>query len=373
MDEKKKKLISNIAEKFEEKKNLVEIQEYGNGHINETYLLTYSDSGMINHRILQKINKQVFPKPEEVMENIVNVTTHLKRKIIENGGDAARETLTIIPTKKGENYYLDESGECWREYLFITNAVSYDSVENKNDFYQAALAFGNFQRLLADFPTEILHETIIQFHDTRKRFADFKKAVEKDVAGRVENVQEEIKFVLEREDAANYFSELLDSGLIPLRVVHNDTKLNNIMMDVDTGKGICVIDLDTVMPGLAMFDFGDAIRFGANTATEDEKDLSKVSCDMELFECYVKGFLEGCAGRLTSKEIWLMPMGAKVMAYECGMRFLTDYLQGDVYFKIKRADHNLDRCRTQFALVADMERKWDCLLNVIENYTDRCL
>lgn len=370
MEKNKKVQLERAAGQFEESGLFVDARPYGNGHINETYILTYEESGKKINTILQKINKKVFPKPEEVMENIANVTAHLKKKITANGGDPARETLNIVPTKDGKNYYLDDDGEYWREYVFVTNATSYDVVKDKNDFYQSAVSFGNFQCLLADFPAETLHETIPQFHDTRKRFADFRKAVEEDIAGRAAEVQEEIKFVLDRENVANYFSELLDRKELPLRVTHNDTKLNNIMIDNESGKGICVIDLDTVMPGLAVFDFGDSIRFGASTAAEDEKDLSKVSCSMELFECYVKGFLEGCNGRLTSKEVALMPMGAKVMTFECGMRFLTDYLQGDVYFKIHRKEHNLDRCRTQFALVADMERKWDQMTAVIRKYAN---
>ena len=224
--------------------------------------------------------------------------------------------------------------------------------------------------MLADYPADTLNETIAGFHDTRARFAVFKKAVEEDVLGRAASVKEEIQFVLDREDVANCFSELQDKGELPLRVTHNDTKLNNIMIDNKTGKGICVIDLDTVMPGLAMNDFGDSIRFGASTAAEDERDLSKVSCSMDLFDLYTKGFIEGCAGRLTSEELKLLPMGAKVMTFECGMRFLTDYLQGDRYFKIHREDHNLDRCRTQFKLVADMEKKWDTMQSIVKKYQE---
>ena len=245
---------------------------------------------------------------------------------------------------------------------------THDQVETPEDFYQSAVSFGNFQRLLADYPAETLHETIVGFHDTKARFATFKKAVEEDVCGRAASVQKEIDFVLAHEDVANVFGDMLANGELPLRVTHNDTKLNNIMIDDKTGKGICVIDLDTVMPGLAMNDFGDSIRFGASTAAEDEQDLSKVSCDMELFDVYAKGFIEGCGGKLTQKEIEMMPMGAKVMTFECGMRFLTDHLQGDTYFKIHRENHNLDRCRTQFKLVEDMEAKWDTMQEIIKKY-----
>lgn len=276
----------------------------------------------------------------------------------------------MIPTVDGKPYYLDSKGDYWRSYKFITDATSYDQVEKPEHFYQSAVAFGNFQRLLADYPAETLHETIKGFHNTKARFATFKQVVEEDVMGRAASVQKEIQFVLDREETADYFCDLLDRGELPLRVTHNDTKLNNIMIDNKTGRGICVIDLDTVMPGLAMHDFGDSIRFGASTAAEDEQNLDKVSCSMELFELYAKGYIEGCGGKLTKREIELMPMGAKTMTYECGMRFLTDYLQGDTYFKIHREKHNLDRCRTQFKLVEDMEQKWYTMQDIVNKYSN---
>ena len=342
---------------------------FGSGHINDTYLLTFENSDMGDmSAILQRMNREIFLKPVELMENIVGVTSHLREKIIENGGDPERETLNIIPTKDGKAYYIDSQGEYWRSYKFITDARCYDQVEEPEDFYESAVAFGNFQRLLADYPAQTLHETIKGFHDTQARLEVFKQAVEQDVCGRAASVAREIEFVLGHEDTAKVFGKLQKKGQIPLRVTHNDTKLNNIMIDNTTRKGICVIDLDTVMPGLAMNDFGDSIRFGASTAAEDEKDLSKVSCSMELFEIYVKGFLRGCAGSLTPKEVELLPMGAKVMTYECGMRFLTDYLQGDHYFKIQREDHNLDRARTQFKLVEEMEAKWDIMREIVSRY-----
>ena len=336
---------------------------------NDTYLLVFRIGKMGTLKaILQRMNKEIFTNPEELMENVVGVTSYLRERIAENGGDPDRETLNLIPAKDGKQYFVDSQGEYWRSYIFITDATSYDQVEKPEDFYESAVAFGNFQRLLADYPAETLHETIKGFHDTRARFQVFKEAVEKDVCGRAADVQKEIDFVLAHEDVANVFGDLQAKGEIPLRVTHNDTKLNNIMIDNITGKGICVIDLDTVMPGLAMNDFGDSIRFGASTAAEDEPDLSKVSCSMELFEIYVKGFLEGCGGRLTEKEVELLPMGAKVMTFECGMRFLTDYLEGDHYFKIHREGHNLDRCRTQFKLVEDMEAKWDTMQEIVKKY-----
>lgn len=339
---------------------------YGSGHINDTFLLIF-DIGNNQEKkyILQRMNQRIFENPVELMENIVNVTTYLRRIIISNGGNAERETLNVIPTHKNNNYFVDSLSEYWRAYLFIEDAISYDMVEKPEDFYQSGLAFGKFQQLLADFPADTLHETIKGFHDTKARFKVFQQAVKHDKMGRASDVQEEIEFVLQREHLANVLGEMLASGELPVRVTHNDTKLNNIMMDKKTGKGICVIDLDTVMPGLAINDFGDSIRFGANTGAEDEIDLSKVSCDMELFELYSKGFIKGCAGKLTDTEIKMMPMGAMVMTFECGMRFLTDYLQGDTYFKIHRKNHNLDRCRTQFKLVSDMEEKFNRMEDII--------
>lgn len=343
---------------------LKEAAVYGSGHINDTYLLILSDRNVI----LQRMNRRVFARPEELMENIIGVTSHLRKKILERGGNPDRETLNLIPSAAGKQYYVDSAGEYWRAYQFITDASSYDQVRKEDDFYQSGWAFGNFQCLLADYPIETLHETIVGFHDTRARFETFYQAVQEDVCHRAASVRDEIAFVLAREEITDVFQNMRDRGEIPLRVTHNDTKLNNVMIDNQTGRGLCVIDLDTVMPGLAVNDFGDSVRFGASTAAEDEKDLSKVSCDLQLFEAYAKGFLAGCQGKLTPKEVELLPMGAKMMTFECGMRFLTDYLQGDHYFKIHRENHNLDRCRTQFKLVWDMEKKW----NKMEELANKC-
>lgn len=359
------KTLEEASKNFQYSGEATSIVPYGSGHINDTFLVTLDNGEKV---ILQRMNKSIFLQPVELMENIMNVTAHLRNKIIEKGGDPERETLNVIPDVKGSPYYLDSENEYWRSYKFITDATSFDQVRCADDFYQSAISFGNFQSLLADYPAETLHETIQGFHDTKARFQVFKDAVAADICKRAEGVQKEIDFVLAHEDVANYFGELLDAGKLPLRVTHNDTKLNNIMIDNATGKAICVIDLDTVMPGLAMNDFGDSIRFGASTAAEDEKDLDKVWCDMELFEIYVKGFIEGCAGKLTDLEMELMPMGAKVMTFECGMRFLTDYLQGDVYFKTHYEGQNLDRCRTQFKLVEDMEAKWETMQEIVAKY-----
>ena len=361
MSEDLKKIVSH----FQFGEAVASVEPYGNGHINDTYLVEAENGQRL---ILQRMNHTVFKNPVELMENIQNVTLYLRKKILENGGDPMRETLNVVPSEDGKAYYMDDEGEYWRIYYYIPDAFCYDQADTPELFAASGLAFGNFQRLLADYPAETLHETIEKFHDTRARFARFLEVVEADPCGRAAFVQKEIQFVLDHEDVANVFAKMQDAGGLPLRVTHNDTKLNNIMMDKKTGKGICVIDLDTVMPGLAMNDFGDSIRFGASTAEEDERDLSKVSCDMEYFQAYAEAFIRGCGGKLTEKEISLLPMGAKVMTFECGMRFLTDYLEGDVYFKIHRENHNLDRCRTQFKLVEDMEHKWDIVCNIVKKY-----
>ncbi|MEE1086710.1 MAG: aminoglycoside phosphotransferase family protein [Schaedlerella sp.] len=361
----KKEVVSG----FHFKGTMIDMCPYGSGHINDTFLLTYDrgEEGIFKY-ILQRMNTNIFKNPTELMENILGVTAHLRKKIIAKGGDPERETLNVIKANDKKPYYVDSKGGYWRAFVFIKDATSYDQVETEEDFYESAVSFGRFQSMLADYPAETLHEIIEGFHDTKARFEVFKKAVAEDIMRRADSVQEEIQFVLNHEDVAEYFGELLTKGELPLRVTHNDTKLNNIMIDDETRKGICVIDLDTVMPGLAMNDFGDAIRFGASTAAEDEKDLDKVWCDMNLFDIFAKGFIEGCDGKLTEKEIELLPMGAKVMTFECGMRFLTDYLQGDTYFKVHREGQNLDRCRTQFKLVADMEDKWSTMNEIIKKY-----
>lgn len=337
---------------------------YGNGHINDTFkIICVKEDGSEHKYILQSVNNNVFKKPEQVLENIEKVTEYL-RGIVEN----PREVLVLARTHSGATYYKDKDGFCWRIYDFVTDSICLDRVENTEDFYQCALAFGKFQRYLNDFPADSLYETIPDFHNTPKRYENFLKAVEEDKCGRAASVKEEIEFVKARKE---FYSVLLDShkqGKLPLRVSHNDTKSNNVMLDASTRKALCVIDLDTIMPGFSVTDFGDAIRFGASTAEEDEKDLSKVSMDIKMFEIYTQGFLDGCGGQLPDSEIMLLPEGAKMMTVECGMRFLTDYLEGDTYFKTNYPEHNLDRCRTQFKLVADMESKWDDMKNIVKQY-----
>lgn len=347
---------------------LKECIRYGSGHINDTYRLTYETPQGTKRYILQRMSKSIFKKPVELMENVSGVTAWLRKKIIENGGEPERETLTLVKSNDGLPYFVDSTGEYWRVYLFIEGATCYDAVKDDNDFYQSAVAFGHFQRLLADYPAETLHETIKDFHNTPDRLEKFKKAVAEDICGRAASVQKEIDFILEREELTHALYDLQLDGRLPLRVTHNDTKLNNIMIDDETGKAICVIDLDTVMPGLTANDFGDFIRFGASTALEDEQDLSKVSCDLHLFDVYARGFIEGCGGALTDLEIDMLPMGAILMTFENGIRFLTDHLEGDHYFHIHREGHNLDRCRTQLTLVKDMQEKLPQMNAIIQKY-----
>lgn len=351
---------------FQFQGTLINEKTYGNGHINDTFLLEFSNPDQ--KVILQRLNHQIFTKPVEVMENIEGITSYLREQIGKEGGNPERETLNLIKAIDEKPYYQDSIGSFWRAFYFIEDAVCLEQVEKPSDFYESAVAFGHFQYMLKNYPADTLHETIPGFHDTTMRFRAFEQSVREDVCGRVKEVSPEIGFVLQRETETHVLVDLLRDGELPLRVTHNDTKLNNIMLDAKTRKGMCVIDLDTVMPGLAIYDFGDSIRFGASTAAEDEKDLSKVSCSMELFECYTRGYIEGCQGTLTKKELEMLPMGAKLMTLECGIRFLTDYLQGDVYYKIHRPEQNLDRCRTQFKLVADMESKWTQMKQIIEKY-----
>jgi hypothetical protein len=354
--------IHEAIENIDFKGNLIDYVPYGSGHINDTFLVRFmEESGSIKRYILQRMNHETFKNPEQLMENIFGITKFIRKKIEENHGDVNRETLNIITTQTGQSFYKDSIGSYWRGYLFIENADCYDSVKNPDDFYQSAVAFGNFQYQLADYPAHTLHETIPDFHNTPVRFHNLIKAIETDRMGRVKEVSDEIRFALEREEFTHVLINLYTEGKLPLKVTHNDTKLNNVMIDHVTKKGLCVIDLDTVMPGFSANDFGDSIRFGASTGAEDETDLSKVNFDMELYKIFTKGFLEGCKGSLTDTELSMLPTGAKMMTLECGIRFLTDYLEGDTYFKIHREKHNLDRCRTQFKLVADMEKNWDVM------------
>ena len=345
------------------------VKPFGEGHINETYAVYMPVDGEDELcYILQRVNNNVFKDPAGVMENIFRVTEYLRNVIREEGGDPDRETLAAIKTKNGCTYFEDNEGQPWRSYHFIHDSVCFQSVEKPEQFYQSGNSFGHFLKQLGNYPASELNETIPDFHNTVKRFEAFQMSLKRDIKNRAASCKKEIEFALNRKEDCGVLVKQQEEGTLPLRVTHNDTKLNNIMIDDETRKAICVIDLDTVMPGLAVNDFGDSIRFGASTGEEDERDLSKVSCSMELFDLYTKGFIEGCNGSLTKEELDMLPIGAMTMTYECGMRFLTDYLEGDHYFKVHREGHNLDRCRTQFKLVKDMEEKLEQMNEIVNKY-----
>lgn len=352
-------LLRQAAAAFAFDRPAGEAERFGAGHINDTFAVWAADRS--KRWILQRINTDTFTDPAGLMENVTGVTAYLRRQIIERGGDPDRETLNVIPTLDGKAYYTDTEGGAWRAYIFVEGTVCLQKVENERDFYTAAETFGNFQNQLAGYPAATLHETIARFHDTPNRYANFEKALAADVMGRAKDVGPEIAFIRAREADCHVLMDQLAAGVLPLRVTHNDTKLNNVLIDQATGKGICVIDLDTVMPGLSAYDFGDSIRFGANDCAEDEPDQSKVHFSLHLYEVFARGYLAAAGSAMTEAERRSLPWGAKLMTLECGIRFLTDYLEGDHYFKISRPDQNLDRARTQFTLVQGMEREFDAM------------
>ena len=350
----------NLEEILQQFNLSADIEPYGNGHINDTFLVTPKKY------ILQRINVSIFKNPDELMDNIENVTSFLKEKIIAAGGNPERETLTVIPTKDGKKYYKLDDKNVFRLYIFVTDTKSIENSKTPADLYEAGIGFGHFQKLLDDFPVEKLYETIKDFHHTPKRVEALKDAIEKNAAGRADSVKDEIAFALENAVWADVVIKGIAEGLIPVRVTHNDTKINNILFDEVTGKAVCVIDLDTVMPGSMLYDFGDALRMGGSTAAEDETDLDKVWFEEKAFEAFAKGYMSEMKEALTEEEIRLLPLSVKLMTYECGIRFLTDYLNGDTYFKIHREHHNLDRARNQFKLVADITAKEEKLAEIIK-------
>ncbi len=338
----------------------VTCEPYGCGHINDTYLVT-CDNGY--KYILQRINNKVFPNVEGLMNNIVSVTTFLRQKTKAEGRNPNRECLTPIKLLN-EDWYIEDGNSYWRMFIFIDNALTLQTAEEPRDFYNAGCAFGRFQQMLADFPADTLCEVIAGFHNTKQRYENLEKAIAANQSGRADEVAKEIAFARARKEDCAVLVDMLERGELPLRVTHNDTKLNNVLLDPVTKEPVAVIDLDTVMPGLSLYDFGDSIRFGASTGAEDEQDLSKIECDLGLFEEFTKGFLSQCRS-LTENEIKMLAFSAKILTLECGMRFLADHIDGDKYFKIHREGHNLDRCRTQFKLVADMESKMDEMNKIV--------
>ncbi|MCI9352845.1 MAG: aminoglycoside phosphotransferase family protein [Lawsonibacter sp.] len=361
--------LQEVLEAFDFGAPVVGAIRYGCGHINDTFVVhTQPENTCCRRFILQRMSAAAFKHPDQLMENIIGVTEYLGREVKSHGGDRSREAMEVIRPKNGATYYTDSQGGAWRLYPFVEGTVCRQTADTPELFAASGRAFGRFQRLLKDYPADTLYETIPHFHDTEDRLAKFKAAVQADKLGRAGDCRTEIDFVLAREKDCSVALDALRAGRLPLRVTHNDTKLNNVLMDAETGEGICIIDLDTVMPGLVLYDFGDSIRFGANHCAEDETDLSKVNLDVNLFAAYTAAFLEGTGDSLSNEEIEYLPWGAKLMTLECGMRFLTDHLEGDSYFHISREGQNLDRCRTQFKLVADMEEHWGELEAIVRKY-----
>lgn len=359
--------IKEVIRQFRFEGKYIGAEELKSGNVNGTYRLHYSAAnGNRSDYILQRINTYAFKKPEQVTENIVRVTEHLRRTMLAAGENPENRVLTCIPTRDGEFMYRDQQNHYWRAYRYIHNAFAYDRVEKPEHFREAGRAFGEFQRMLSDFTAEDLYETIPHFHDTRKRFYAFVAAVDEDKVGRVPELDKEIDFFFDRRKMMSSIVRRIDDGRIPVRVTHNDTKINNIMIDENTGKAVCVIDLDTVMAGSALYDYGDAIRFGANTAAEDEPDTSKISLDLNLFREFTDGFLSEVGDLLTEEEIRCLPLSIKVMTCELAMRFLTDYIDGDLYFRVNSPEHNLVRAHAQMRLLEDVESKSDEMNAIIE-------
>lgn len=360
--------IKEILNSFKFKGDLESVEPFGSGHINTTYIATYNEDGKERQYILQKVNTNIFKNIDELMDNVFAVTSFLREKIKENGGNPHRETLHYIKTDTGSKYYRCDNGDCYRAYRFVDKSVSYNSVDSAQVFKKSGIAFGRFQKYLSDFPATTLAEIIPNFHNTIWRYEnEFIPAVENNLSGRADTCQAEIQFVKDRKEDCSRLVNLIEKGELPIRVTHNDTKLNNVIFDEDTDDAICVIDLDTVMPGLALYDFGDSIRFGANTCAEDEADVSKIKINLEYFKAYAEGFLSECGESFNQCEIDNLAFAAKIMTFECGMRFLTDYLNGDTYFKTAYPEHNLVRARNQFALVKDMEDHMTEMENIIKN------
>lgn len=350
------------ARHFQLDGDVCEAAPYGSGHINDSYRVVCNGAGRASHYIVQRINHQIFKDPVAMMSNIERVTQHLAEQVI-NAPDRQRRVLTLIPVKDGRAWYLDDRKNYWRAYRFIDKAQTYDAVESTQQAFEAARAFGQFQKMLATLPAPRLHDTIPDFHHTPRRFSALEAAMKADVAGRVASSQREIDFAFARRDITPI---LLDANL-PERVTHNDTKFNNVLLDDTTGEGICVIDLDTVMPGLALYDFGDMVRTTTSPAKEDEQDLTKVTMQFPMFEALVRGYLSTAGSFLSKAEKDFLAFSGKLITFEIGLRFLTDHLSGDTYFKVHREDHNLDRCHTQFKLVESIERQENAMRRLVDS------
>jgi NDP-sugar pyrophosphorylase family protein/Ser/Thr protein kinase RdoA (MazF antagonist) len=361
--------LESVLDQFQVCGDLSHAIPYGSGHINSTYAVTVSQGGSSMRYLLQRINTEVFKRPDQLMDNISRVLEHAQAKLKASGDlEATRRAMTLIPAKSGQPFVLDADGHPWRCYIFVEGATGHDIIQTPEQATEAARAFGQFQDLMSDLPGAPLHETIVDFHNTPDRYQKFEDALERDTMGRAKNVQAEIDFFKSRKGMAHHLLNLVEEGKIPVRVTHNDTKLNNVLLDDKSQEGICVIDLDTTMPGLALYDFGDLVRTSTSPAAEDEVDTSKVVCQPHMFEALVKGYLSTAKSFLNEHELANLVFAGKLITYEVGLRFLTDYLDGDNYFKVKRDGHNLDRCRTQMALVASIEEQEGALESIVKSF-----
>jgi thiamine kinase-like enzyme len=359
--------IKTVGKQFRIHGEFINAIPYGGGHINDTFAAEYNQGGAPMRYIFQRINHDIFKDPALLMENVSRVLSHSHDRLADID-DASRRALTLIPSISNQAYVIDQEDSYWRVYIFIEKAKTYDVVETEKQAFEAARAFGNFQKLLVDIPGERLKETIPDFHNTVQRYQTLVAAIEADSLNRAKDVQAEIDFITQRESDTSAIIDGINDGSIPERITHNDTKLNNIMIDEKTLEGICVIDLDTVMPGSALYDFGDLVRTSTSPALEDEQDLSKVVMQPDMFQALAQGYLKAARSFLTTRELELLPFSGKLITLEIGIRFLTDYLEGDVYFKIHREGHNLDRCRTQLKLVASIEEQMDAMAGLVEEF-----
>ncbi len=365
MPNRSQKEIASIINQFIVYGDFLVAVPFGCGHVNDTFQLTFDQGGIRLHYTLQKINKNVFTEPVKVMENVDRVTSHILHKIREAHMETRKRTLRLLRTPENKPYVFDDNGDCWRAYVFVEHARAYEVLENTEQAFRVAEGFGEFQKQLIDLPGKRLFEAIPDFHDTPKRIGQLEAAIKADVKGRAKSVAREIDFVMSRRDEAGLLLKLHKEGAIPERITHNDTKANNILIDDLSGNALCVLDLDTVMPGLSLYDFGDMVRSATNPADEDEVDLNKVEMRFDMYEALVKGYLQGAGDLLTAAEKEMLPFAGKLITLEIGCRFLADYINGDTYFKIHRPDQNLDRARNQFKMVVSIESQMEKMKSLI--------
>ncbi len=359
--------IEDISQQFQIYGEILHAEPCKIGHINETFAATYAQAGTHVRYIHQKINTSVFKEPEPLMNNVMRVTSHLRKRLSAMGEkDVTRKALTLVPARDGRPYYCNPKGEYWRTFFFVERAQTYEAVQNPEQAREAGYAFGHFQSLLVDLPGERLAETIPHFHNTRKRFEALQKAIESDHCNRAQSAAREIDFALKQEPMVDILLNALADGSIPERITHNDTKFNNVMLDIESGRHICVLDLDTVMPGLVLYDFGDMVRTTTSPTLEDERDLSRVEMKMPMFEALARGYIEAAGGFLTQTERSMLAFAGKLITYTIGIRFLTDYLNGDKYFRVHRPMHNLERCRTQFKLVESIQQQHEAMQQFVD-------